>query len=727
MRRSFLTTRHLVCTLLENDIGAVAKFCLNTPRKWEKRLKSVAYVCVSSYIRFRLVLNHLSRLTLAIASLDGLVVSCVICLGGSLTVLWWMDTTLHACEEQRARRKLGLWPEPSGIGHCLRRAGFLSAVLVIMLVGLAVAWYWGTTARTEVEYEDAERRGKVVIHPDPILLERIESVFDRADALRERKRQRSRDYLAGVSDKQLAQLHFERGKDNENYRFEWALKAVTKDRQRIIKRLKGALPGKEQEAFDLAYDALINELVALGPEAVSTLSTRTGLDDQRSGHYNMAQEALSRMGPEALESLMIVLDSDDDWAVSSAIFALSRLGDARARDALLKAHDSHDGHPLALIGLLELGPEVVGEQRLISCLSKGLHKPNWLGKPIEGLTRHGDETALKALSDIERFWPKRRGGAEDLRYKARLAINAILRRSGKRVQQVSPEDYTRDISYEEFLAALEHPNPAIRCEAARMSPKEGYGLTAEECDRLRHCFIERITVEPHPSVLGQLAWGFSYGPSEAESFPQNMQHILDNLVTVLRTHGARARPRKGHAGTTQAQRLTDAALNSVWNLLAVAKEYEIRLDRTNRLKSVLKSLAHPSYTQDIRIGTYLVMGNLLRMSPDLAPDWSSKDIEELQRQLVSLLEDPASNTGVIQCLGHVGDASHTDLLLELLEHQESYVRSAAALALGDIGDPKALPALTQLARTDSVQHREGIFHVRNAAVAAITKIEAGVK
>jgi HEAT repeat protein len=61
-------------------------------------------------------------------------------------------------------------------------------------------------------------------------------------------------------------------------------------------------------------------------------------------------------------------------------------------------------------------------------------------------------------------------------------------------------------------------------------------------------------------------------------------------------------------------------------------------------------------------------------------------------------------------------------LIELLAHNNWSTRRLAAFALGEIGDPNALPALQHLAETDPYQHSEDLYPVRRSAKEAMKKI-----
>ena len=68
-----------------------------------------------------------------------------------------------------------------------------------------------------------------------------------------------------------------------------------------------------------------------------------------------------------------------------------------------------------------------------------------------------------------------------------------------------------------------------------------------------------------------------------------------------------------------------------------------------------------------------------------------------------------------EALGNIGDPPALPALLQALQDEDGGVRRAAAEALGNIGDPQALPALTQ-----ALQDKDG--WVRRAAVKALKQL-----
>lgn len=74
---------------------------------------------------------------------------------------------------------------------------------------------------------------------------------------------------------------------------------------------------------------------------------------------------------------------------------------------------------------------------------------------------------------------------------------------------------------------------------------------------------------------------------------------------------------------------------------------------------------------------------------------------EAQATLTAFLRDPALPDGLLMsvgsALGKLRQPQAFELLVELLDHGSSFVAASAATALGELGDPRAVPHLIALA------------------------------
>ncbi|MHC4539282.1 MAG: HEAT repeat domain-containing protein, partial [Planctomycetota bacterium] len=566
----------------------------------------------------------------------------------------------------------------------------------------------------------------------------IEGIFAKADELSKWRKQRVREYLSSLTDEELAQVYSNAG-GGKGLSLDVALEAVQKDRKQVVNWLPRALNEEDQVAYQKKYEGLVDELAALGTKAVPILASRTGYDYMRRGHYGMAREALCRIGRTDIAPIIALMDSDNGFVRANAAYALSRLVDPHAKDALLKALDDTYGpvHACALTGLIELGPAVVGDSTLVTCLIDGLQDWTCIDESIQGLERYGDEAAIEALEVIERFWPGR--GKQDYRYRARHAINAIQRRAGKAVKEVRREDYSTEILRDELLSAVEHPNAAIRWMAVRMAV-EYMGSHGRDCSKINEIvdlLIERIKQENDPDVLLRIAtnlrWLMTLSGESSKSIvsEENVQKAFDAFLSVLNTHLMFANnilnERELEASIQdpfKAERveLLEMAIRGAGIVLDAAHKHEMRLEGIERFKVILRMWISSSKDPKLRFAAYQPVATLANISPKTGKGWSPQEREELLKELAPMLDSPVPNWLLIECLGFLGDERLVPRMIELLRHDDPLVRRYAAQALGHIGDLRALPALEHLAKTDPVEYEKGVLHVRKAAAEAVGKI-----
>ncbi len=90
------------------------------------------------------------------------------------------------------------------------------------------------------------------------------------------------------------------------------------------------------------------------------------------------------------------------------------------------------------------------------------------------------------------------------------------------------------------------------------------------------------------------------------------------------------------------------------------------------------------------------------------------------------MEDPEVSYRIrfIEVLGYLRERSIVPRLIQLLGDSDATIRSFAIQALACIGDPRAVPALEQVAQHDPATTPQGEFYLRTAAGKAIEKIRA---
>lgn len=305
----------------------------------------------------------------------------------------------------------------------------------------------------------------------------VERIFIEAEELAAQTERGSQEYLLSAPDDEFARVYAQatapqqRARaDSENVRYESLVEMTGKDRRELVEELLGlgARPLEEQAQTDYRarHARLIDELAALGPGAVPAIAWRMGSAYRGTNDPALARQSLRKMGTGAVEPLVELLDSDDQWLRRNVIEVLSELADSRATGPLLHALDDESGavRRYALQGLTRLGPDAVGAERLMAILVRHLEDGSCLNEALGGLARYGDETALEPLLVIERFGVGR--DKFDVRYSAARAVNAILNRAGAPTEEIRWEDYNRaPASCAELAAAACCPNAALRADA----------------------------------------------------------------------------------------------------------------------------------------------------------------------------------------------------------------------------------------------------------------------
>jgi len=173
-----------------------------------------------------------------------------------------------------------------------------------------------------------------------------------------------------------------------------------------------------------------------------------------------------------------------------------------------------------------------------------------------------------------------------------------------------------------------------------------------------------------------------------------------------------------------AERIDTATRNAIL-ILNAATLRKVPLENINRLKRAVRrnlQVKELNKFEDLMRTCYHVIASIAGLPPETGKAWSPQEKLELQQQLAPLLDSPNPHCVLISCLGCIGDKRLSPRLIELLAHNDWSTRSFAAFALGEIGDPNALPALQHLAETDPYQQSEDRYPVRRSAKEAIKKI-----
>ena len=577
---------------------------------------------------------------------------------------------------------------------------------------------------------------------------RVYKIFNDVDELEELEKLRSLEFLAALTDEELAEIYAKRAVQG-GLPLELALKKVKTDRRQIVKR-PGYLSDEDRRFFQQKHTEFVDELASLGPGAVPFLISWFGGRAESVRHQWLASRAIVKIGSDGVPFLLKAARSGDLQLQDKIAEALSRIGDPRAAGFFLSLLESGSGSSkrFAMEGLVELGPDIVGKQTLRTILVDTVKSPgqgagdptlhlaalrgiivlgadimaqqdlnslliaqlegSGISEAIRGLHRFGEETAIAPLEVVQRHWPG--GGKADLKVQAGGAINAILERAGK-PKRTSPADnvHTRDLpTFDDLSLAAQCSNRAIRKMAFRW-------IRRFKDDRTTLFLIERANLELDPRILDDIFYTLSIvilsakDDSETSVTPRVLQKAFDCTLTLAE-----------NASSTAAR---NAAISSSQTMLKVAADIDLPLEGFGRMKNLFLKLLAPE--EEFSAMDYSLIGTIGAPRGAFHGGWTDEELVRLRRELYPLLDSPTPNSGLIECLGWIGENSLTPRFIELLEHEDEKVRRFSAWSLGNLGDPEALPALNTLAETDPCQSHDGKYIVRDAARRAIGKIESG--
>ena len=160
-------------------------------------------------------------------------------------------------------------------------------------------------------------------------------------------------------------------------------------------------------------------------------------------------------------------------------------------------------------------------------------------------------------------------------------------------------------------------------------------------------------------------------------------------------------------------------------IISAARLRKVPLGNINRFKRAVRrnlQVKELKKFEGLIYSCYHAIASIANLPPATGQAWLPREKLEFQKKLAPLLDSPNPHFVLISCLGCIGDNRLSPRLIELLAHNNPTTRRFAAIALGDIGDQKALPALQRIAETDPFQQSEDRYPVRWSAKEAIKKI-----
>ena len=603
-------------------------------------------------------------------------------------------------------------------------------------------------ARTAISYLSSSVAPGVTKASESSDLHRnVKRVFSHIRELEQEKRAHSQHYLASLDEEELAAIYARATApqsvrpDNADF-LALARNRVKQDREkalREIQRYGGAfLSEKGKKKLQEREEALTSELTALGVEAIKAIISQLSLYGGRDrwNQARIAEDAVGNMGTEAVPALMPLMQSADPFQRQVVVDLLAQSAAPQSKETLYDAlrDDSPHVRRSALEGMLRLGPDVLGKERLVKTLVRLLQDDDFwcLWRTIEALEEHGDRRAIEPLAIIEAHHIGR--GKADIRFRARRALNTIHRRCLKEVERGA---YTEvPLSQSECVKAAACDNTGIRRNAIRR-------LEMYKDESVVRFLVDRIPIERDAKAMTALAHSLRAimavpkGETKSTFDAAWVQLAFNRFFSVGRTavnYVNTTRECDGnltesvdhaefHADflTTErpSQALRLAAMEGAAAMLRLAHSREIDLQNTVAYKGVVMGYKNSKG----HVPCYAAITALVAVCGDAHAAFSSSERGFLNQQFSQYLHTTAPHANLIEAVGRVGDQRHTQRLVELLQHDNPALRKRAATALGNIADRDALALLQKVLESAAAESPDQAFPIRELAQETIGQIK----
>jgi type II secretory pathway component GspD/PulD (secretin)/beta-lactamase regulating signal transducer with metallopeptidase domain/HEAT repeat protein len=473
--------------------------------------------------------------------------------------------------------------------------------------------------------------------------------------------------------------------------------------------MENLLTQAERSQFNSRRQALVQEAAAFGESVVKALVREISTEGpQRSA----ASDALKQIGAPAVPALLEAVDSTQRQPRWMLLGVLTELKDPRAAEAFRRLLDDPDAHTRlpALQGLEKL--HRASQDTYLRCLEDDY---DWLRREaVSGLAETGDEQAIPALFVVAHHDLSRdKLGGSWLGQEAFQAIQKISQRTGKPIELPPQETWRekRELTFELLSAAARCSNAGIRQEAIT-------ALAFRYHDkRTLELFMTLVGTDPTPKVRAAAALGIgqlfaNMGP-EAKPLELNRAEREPLFNTLLDLLGDKTLEPSLQASTLGV-------------ILAVAGP---NLPDYPRFPESFDVACRSIEGTDraIQLAGLNVLSRLGYTHPKALQQYATPEVRErLMPLLLAGMEDREVGYRIrfIEALGYLRERSIVPRLIQLLGDPDAIIRTFAVQALGCIGDPRALPALEQLAQHDPATDYKGEFYLRKAAGKAIEQIRA---
>ena len=472
----------------------------------------------------------------------------------------------------------------------------------------------------------------------------------------------------------------------------------------VLTRVDAAPYGQETKK-------LIAELAAMGNEAIPDLMAKIQDGPLRSGASQECQwavKALGEMGKSATQVLaaeignLLVLPYDDRASprygrVRYLTRALAMAKDPSTVSILVMALDWGDRSlsSIAFNGLKEI--EGALTQELLLKLWED--EDELLRDQVARLLGEtGDE---KAIAILERDIPI--AHPEDA-YRAARAVWRIKKRLGEDVGD-EPERPPFPSEWEGIEEGLKSPNKGIRIRAVwRLAQRKDSTKSAE---LLMDVALKDEDAEVRAAArekIGSVFRRFIFDTMEGSGDLSSLKPLFDKLAEL------------GLKGDNQAK-ATVLGCSYYFKHFKESPNYD-------KLCSLIIDAVQ---SEDIRLMSRGMIGfvQVFRGHPELLDKYLSPDVrQKVESQVVKAIDsdygrlrvDAISSAQILKLKKAIPK------LIDIIGNPKSHRRSQAARVLGDLGDPRALPALEKMSRIDPYVDQYGLYSNRETAWKAIHKI-----
>jgi len=512
----------------------------------------------------------------------------------------------------------------------------------------------------------------------------------------------------------------------------------------LINQMRNADAKIRKNAVVVLYNLISQDKSCKGDAAKATPVLITLLSDENREIRSSAAIALGCVGDSnAVPALMTALGDEDNWVREYAIRALGEIGDQRAQEPLEKMlENEHVNNPRTIataLDALQWKPHSE-QQKLLYAIAQG---------DIDTLTQCNEENTVPVLlerlnnrnldSKICTAIATALGKRGDKR--AIVTLTEVLRGRGSETQNAALASLKQLGWNPDLLEALQDTNPGVRAYAAESLGERG----------------DAKAVDPLLLALSDKEWQVQYAAIRSLGKLKNtkaVRPLIDNMQTLHDDSGrcTTINALKEIGDPTAIPCIVDMFVNGqAANRSPATAEALDSLGwkpQTDQEK-VCYLIGKREWKKVAELGKvaipYLVMGDedwsiraaMLRTLGDMGDSSVLPNLvtaigyesgpakyalvhtiiklgdEKIVPDIISRIYNGNDRTQATMILGGLKDPRAVKPLIDLLQSKDSWDRDAAANALGEIGDKRALPSLME----------EASKHKSKAAGEAIKKIQ----